>query len=326
MSIILGADVGGTKTLVQLWEVVGSDWHLLRSATYASRDFANLTQLLQDFLSQGSVVPQRACLGIPGPVIDQTAQVTNLGWRVSAHELQDALNIPCVTLLNDFAAVAYGSLVLPPSDIVVLQERPRRSQAPIALLGAGTGLGEALMLWQGDRYQVLPIEGGHTDFPPRNELEIGLLRYLWQHYERVSVERVVSGPGLVNIYDYLKSIEFAPETAAVQTAMATMDRAAVISQFGMAGDPLCAQALTMFVAAYGAEAGNLALKSLPLGGIFIAGGIAAKILPKMTDGTFLTHFLDKGRFRPLMEQLFVAVITNPEVGLLGTVHLAAQGG
>lgn len=325
MSIILGADVGGTKTLVQVWEVEGKDWRRLRSAQYASRDFPHLTALLEDFLAQGDIRPQRACVGIPGPVIDQVAQVTNLGWRVSAHELQAALGIPQVTLLNDFAAVAYGSLVLPPSDFVVLQERPRRSQAPIALLGAGTGLGEALMLWQGDRYQVLPIEGGHTDFPPRNELEIGLLRYLWQRYDHVSVERVVSGSGLVHIYEYLKSLEFAPETPEVQAAMATMDPAAVISQFGMAGDALCAQALTLFVAAYGAEAGNLALKSLPLGGVFIAGGIAAKILPKMTDGTFLNHFRDKGRFRPLMEQLFVAVITNPEVGVLGTIHLAAQG-
>lgn len=326
MTVVLGADVGGTKTLVELWEVVGSDWHLLHRAKYASRDFPDLTALLQTFLKESSAHPQRACLGIPGPVIDQVAQVTNLGWRVSGAELEVALQIPCVTLLNDFAAVAYGALVLPPTDFVILQERPRRPQAPIALLGAGTGLGEALMIWQGDRYQVMPLEGGHTDFPPRNEQEMGLLRYLWQTYERVSVERVVSGAGLVAIYDYLKSIHFAPESPVVAAAMAEVkDRATVVSQYGLEGDPLCAEALRMFVDAYGAEAGNLALKSLPLGGVLIAGGIAPKILPKMTDGTFLQGFVNKGRFRPLMEQLYVAVITNPEVGLRGAVHLAAQG-
>lgn len=328
MTRLLAGDIGGTKTILRLEEFQAeSGSRLVAEATYPSAAYPHLNPIIEEFLDAADKGPRphRACLAIAGPVVNQTSQLTNLNWILHANQLAQSLEIPHVHLLNDFAAVGYGILALQPQDLCVLQEAAILPEQPIAVLGAGTGLGEALLVWQGKQYTVLAIEGGHTDFAPRNNLEVGLLQYLQKKFGRVSVERVVSGIGLQYLYEYLRDTGFAPESSTVQTMMATQTPAAVVSAQGLAQtDPLCEQALHMFVSAYGAEAGNLALKSLPYSGVYIAGGIGPKILAKMQDGTFIESFLDKGRLRPLLEKIQVSLILNPKVGLLGAALLAQR--
>jgi glucokinase len=273
----------------------------------------------------GGERPQRACLAIAGPVVNNISQLTNLSWQLDAQEMQAALGIPNIHLINDFAAVGYGILALQPEDLCVLQDQPMIPHQPIAVLGAGTGLGEALLIWQQAQYEVLSLEGGHADFPARTQAEIGLLQYLQKQHGRVSVERVVSGQGIHAIYQYLCTTEIAPESPAVRLKIQSQDAAAVIATHGLnQTDQLCVQTLDLFVAAYGAEAGNLALKSLPYGGLYIAGGIGPKISPKMQDGTFIENFLDKGRLRSLLEKIRISLILNSKVGVLGASVLAAR--
>ncbi len=324
--LLLAGDIGGTKTILRLDEVKGQQIQTLAESTYRSADFDHLNPMIETFLaSTGGATPQVACLAIAGPVVDDTCQLTNLSWQLDGRQMETALKIPTIRLINDFAAVGYGILALEASDLLVLQDRPCQEQAPIAVLGAGTGLGEALLVWQENNYQVLAIEGGHTDFPARNELEIGLLQYLQARHGRISIERVVSGQGIYAIYEYLRDTHFAPESDAVKTKMASQDPSAVVGEQALAGtDPLCVQALEMFVAAYGAEAGNLALKSLPYGGLYLAGGVAPKILPKLQEALFLENFLDKGRMAALLQNIRVAVILNPKVGLMGAALLARR--
>jgi glucokinase len=323
---LLSGDIGGTKTILRLDQIDGDHVTTISESTYRSADFAHLNPMIEVFLATvDGAKPQVACLAIAGPIVNDTCKLTNLSWYLDGRQMEADLKIPTIRLINDFAAVGYGTLDLQASDLVVLQDQPRQAQASIALLGAGTGLGEALLVWQENRYQVLPIEGGHADFPARDPLEIGLLQYLQARYGRISVERVVSGQGIYAIYQYLRDTHFAPEADAVKAAMASQDPTAVVGQQALAGtDRLCTKALAMFVAAYGAEAGNLALKSLPYGGIYIAGGVAPKILPKLQDGLFLAHFLDKGRMTALLKQMRISVILNPKVGLIGAAYYAQR--
>lgn len=324
MTRLLAGDIGGTKTILRMDQVQAGARETLAQSTYPSAQYSDLNSIIQVFLAEvGGARPRRACLAIAGPVIATRSQLSNLSWTLDAQQMQQALQIPYVHLINDFAGVGYGILALQPADLCILQAAPVVPQQPIAVLGAGTGLGQALLVWQQDQYQVLPLEGGHTDFPARTSLEIGLLQYLKQRHGRVSVERVVSGQGLYAIYQYLCETGFAPESSQVRLAMQSSDPAAVISSHGLTRtDVLCEQALEMFVAAYGAEAGNLALKSLPYGGVYIAGGIGPKILTKMQDGTFIKNFLDKGRLQPLLGKIQVSLILNPQVGLMGAALLA----
>lgn len=328
MTRLLAGDIGGTKTILRLVELKDQHLETLAEATYVSADYPHLNQIIETFLKdKNGECPQRACLAIAGPVVEgQTAQLTNLPWQLDRQQMQTVLQIPQIELINDFAAVGYGILALDPEDLCVLQDVPTLSQRPISIVGAGTGLGEALLLWQQDRYQVLSLEGGHADFPARTELEIGLLQSLRQQHGRVSVERVVSGQGIPAIYAYLRDRGIAPESPEVRSQMQNQDPAAVIADFGLTKtDQLCDQTLEMFVAAYGAEAGNLALKSLPFGGVYIAGGIAPKLLPRLQEGGFISNFLDKGRMRSLLETIRVSVVLNPKVGLMGAVLTAARG-
>jgi glucokinase len=326
MTCFLAGDIGGTKTILRLVAPAGQGLQTLAETTYASAQYPHLNQIVEEFLTAwGGERPQKACLAIAGPVINQTARLTNLPWQLERQPMEAALQIPSIRLINDFAAVGYGILALGPEDLSVLQDAAAIPQQPIAVLGAGTGLGEALLVWQPGGYEVLSLEGGHTDFPARTDLEIGLLRYLQKRHGRVSVERVVSGQGIPAIYDYLCTQGFAPESPTVRSQLQVEDPAAVIARHGLAKtDPLCDQTLDLFMAAYGAEAGNLALKSLPYGGIYIAGGIAPKLLTRIQDGTFLENFLDKGRLRSLLANLRVSVVLNPKVGLIGAALAAAR--
>lgn len=319
----LAGDIGGTKTILRLLQ---TDSPIVAEKIYPSASYPHLNHIIKDFLAEvGGEGPQAACLAIAGPVINNTCQLSNLHWLLDGEEMQASLGIPHVQLINDFAAVGYGILGLHPDDLVVLQDQPAVPEGTIAVLGAGTGLGEALLFWERDQYKVIALEGGHTDFAARNPLEIGLLQFLLEQHQRVSVERVVSGMGIPVIYQYLRQSQFAPESPVVAAALAQEDAAAVIARHALAKtDRLCEQTLEMFVAAYGAEAGNLALKSLPSGGVYIAGGVAPKILAKMEDGTFIANFLNKGRMRPLLEKMRVSLILNPKVGLLGAGLLAER--
>jgi glucokinase len=328
MARLLAGDIGGTKTLLRLNELTPTgDTTLLYEREYPSAKFPHLNHIVKQFLEETeSSPPAAACFAIAGPVSNDRSKVTNLAWDLDARKMETELGIAKIRLINDFAAVGYGILTLQPEDLVVLQDRPKVSEATVAVLGAGTGLGEALLVWQKEGgYEVLATEGGHTDFAARTELEVGLLQFLRERHRRVSVERVVSGEGIYRIYEYLRASSFAPTSADVEAELAQGNGPAVVSKHALAKtDRLCTQALDLFVAAYGAEAGNLALKCLPYGGLYLAGGVGAKILPKLRDGEFMENFLDKGRMRSLLENIPVSLITNPKVGLLGAALYAQR--
>jgi glucokinase len=320
---LLAGDVGGTKTALAL--VRGGD--MIERKTYPSAGYASLEAIVRDFLGERSKGISRACFGIAGPVSQDACRATNLRWVVEARSLERSLGVPRVSLVNDFFALATGITVLPASDIAVLNDAPSDPGGPWVLIGAGTGLGEAVVVHTGKGYEVIASEGGHADFAPRNELEMDLLRFLLKRHKRVSYERIVSGPGLVAVYDFFRSRSPGDESALVREEMAASpdNAAAVVSRHALAGDDrLCAQALSLFVSIYGAEAGNLALKVVASGGVFVAGGIAPKILPKLLDGTFRSSFVAKGRLSPMLEGTAVKVVLNPDAGLLGAASLAER--
>ncbi len=305
MSRVLAGDIGGTKTLLLLAEADGL--RPVKEERFENRDYPDFSAILARFL--GNERPASACFAVAGPVSDNRADMTNLPWTLDGHALTAELGFP-VRLINDFEAVGYGIAALAPDDLETLQERQPQPQGVRAVLGAGTGLGEGFMVWQGDGYKVFPSEGSHADFAPADARQEGLLHYLREKYGHVSWERVVSGPGLADIYAYLGGGEVEPAVIA-DAALAGSDGAAV-------------EALDVFVSAYGAEAGNLALKLLPKGGLYVAGGIAPKILAKMKSGGFMQAFLAKGRFDSLLATIPVRVVKNPNVGLLGAAVVAKR--
>ena len=338
---LLAGDIGGTKTILRLVEVTEvtlteKTFKTVREAQYISASFPDLVPMVQEFLAQDKYIkPQSACFAIAGPVVNNTCHLTNLNWVLDAQRLEIELDIPKISLLNDFAANSFGILGLKDFDVHTLQSGEARDDSPIAVIGAGTGLGEAFLVPQGKKYQIFASEGGHTDFAPRNDLEIDLLRYLQKklNIEHISVERIVSGQGIVSIYQFLRDSGFAQESADIaerirlweQETQKTIDPAAIISQAAFKqSDRLSEKTMDIFIEAYGAETGNLALKLLSYGGIYIAGGIAAKILPLIQDGKFLKTFKDKGRVSTLIEAVPVHIVLNPQVGLVGSVLYALQ--
>lgn len=320
---LLAGDIGGTKTILRLVEVTEvtlteKTFKTVREAQYISASFPDLVPMVREFLAQDEYIkPHLACFAIAGPVIGNTCHLTNLNWVLDTQRLQTELDIPRINLLNDFAANSFGILGLKDFDVHTLQEGTGQENSPIAVIGAGTGLGEAFLVPQGKKYQIFASEGGHTDFAPRNDLEIELLKYLQTKLKiaHISVERVVSGQGITSIYQFLRDSGYAVESPAIaekiklweQESKKTIDPAAIISQAAFKqSDRLCEKTMDVFIEAYGAETGNLALKLLSYGGIYIAGGIAAKILPLMQDGRFLQAFKDKGRVSTLIEKfLFI---------------------
>ena len=339
MTLLIAGDIGGTKTILRLVNATSATvQENLYEERFISASFPDLVPIVEQFLRNaigklGPVGPiERACFGIAGPVVENTSDVTNLGWCLQGSRIAAELNIPKVILINDFASVGYGVLGLGDVDLHSLQIGESDAQAPIAVIGAGTGLGQGFLVHSSSGYQVFSSEGGHADFAPRTELEFQLSRYLLEKFQvnRLSVERVVSGQGIVSMYQFLRDRKSAKESSAIAEAIRqweselgmaakTVDPGAVIAAGALEDeDALCLQTMQLFVEAYGAEAGNLALKLLPYGGLYIAGGIAAKILPLMTDGTFLHAFLYKGRMRSLLEKVPVHVVLNPQVGLIGS--------
>ena len=321
--LILAGDVGGTKTDLGLFKHSAGTLELVREHRYATAKFDSLEAVCVDFVGAGAV--NAACLGVPGPIIDGRAHATNVPWELSSATLSRALKGVPVRLLNDLAAIAYGMVNLKPSEFVVLHpaENPP-AHGNIAVIAAGTGLGESSLVWEGDKYYAVASEGGHADFAPHNAEQIELLRSLAAEFGHVSYERVLSGPGLWNVYQFLRRESHVEEPAWLSAQIAAGDASAAVSEAAIAGrDPVCVKALTMFCDIYGSEAANLALKVLALGGVYLGGGIAPKILPMLTNGTFVRGFLAKGRLNEILKRMEVRVSLNPAAGLLGAAHVAA---
>ena len=321
--MILAGDIGGTKSLLGFYEP-GSDPRLpAEERNLPSRTYAGLADLLQDFLKSAKGKATRACLAVPGPVVDRRSRTPNLPWpTVDAAELSKVVGAE-VVLLNDLEATGYGIPTLPDDELHCLAEGKPQAGGNAALIAPGTGLGECILVWDGKMHRPSASEGGHCSFAPRNEIEIGLLRYMLRKYHHVSYDRIVSGKGLVNIYHYLRDSGSA-EPAWLQEEMSKADdAAALISRLALEGrSELCVRALDLWAASFGAEAGNLALKALATSGVYLGGGIAPKVLPKLSDGTFLAAFRDKARLAPLLEAIPIRLILNDKAALYGAARFA----
>ncbi|MFK8182515.1 MAG: glucokinase [Phormidesmis sp.] len=353
MAQLLSGDIGGTKTILRLAQV--KDKELQRAASheveidtlyearFPSADYPEFVPMVKAFLKAAkkktkAVDPVSACFAIAGPVVNNTSQLTNLSWFLRAEFLKGALGISQVQLINDFEAIGYGVLGLKDEDIYELQAGVPDKNSPMAVLGAGTGLGQGFLLPSGDEYRVFPSEGGHVDFAPQSELEFQLRKYLLEKHgiSRVSEERVVSGMGIISIYQFLRDRQYANESKAIQDVMSAWDRgagqrgelrdpAAAISQAATEKTDLLSQkTMEIFIRAYGSEAGNISLKFLPRGGLYIAGGVTAKNLPLIKGGEFMFAFKSKGRVSHLLDEVPVRVVLNQSVGLIGATIKASR--
>jgi glucokinase len=323
--MILAGDIGGTNTRIALFDQDGGRLKLARECIYPSREHDSLDEIVSRFLREGPSGASTACFGIAGPVLDGRASASNLAWIVDAQQLAKETGIASVSLLNDLEAHAYGINDLDPSDLITLNEgTPRAGNA--ALIGAGTGLGEAGLFWDGKQHHSFAGEGGHASFAPTNELEQDLHVYLMKKFGHVSCERVISGPGIKNIYDFLRDSKTEQEPEWLKQELEpALDPAVLISQYGLEGkSAICSSTLDMFVHAYGSEAGNLALRLMAVSGVFLSGGIASKTLAKIKGPVFMSAFVSKGRMRPLLESVPVKVIVNEHIGLLGAARYAAR--
>lgn len=322
--MILAGDIGGTKTLLALSDETG-DGSLIAEKSFRSAGYGGLEDVLEEYLKGRSDRVEAACFAVAGPVLKDRSETTNLPWIVDARGLESRFGIPSVRLLNDLEATAYGVPHLKAVDLFALNEGNPVVAGTRAVIAAGTGLGEAILVGTGAGMRAVPSEGGHTDFGPRSPVEVRLLAYLERLYGHVSYERILSGPGLANLYRFMKESEGAPEDG-MSARMEREDPGAVVSEAALSGESeVCMKALGLFVSIYGAEAGNLALKSLSTGGLYIGGGIAPRILDKLRDGTFMKSFVNKGRYASLLSRIPVRVILNPKSALLGAVRIAASG-
>ena len=321
-ALLLAGDVGATKTNLALFTTAGGVLTAVAEANFVNGGYGGLEDVVRAFLARGRSAPTAACFGVAGPVAEGRARMPNLGWLIDAASLGRLFALERVVLLNDLEATAYGIAVLPPEELVVLNPGVPRPGGNAALIAAGTGLGEAVLYWDGTRHRVSASEAGHADFAPRDVEQIAILGRLMERFGHVSWERVVSGPGLHNIYAALAVAE-APEVAA--RIAAAEDASATITELGLAGaSARCTRALDVFVSAYGAEAGNLALRALATGGVHVGGGIAPKIVGKLADGTFMRAFTAKGRFADWLGRIPVKVILDPKTALRGAAAYLAS--
>ncbi len=322
--MLLAGDIGGTKTNLAIFDSARGPRDPVQTGTFPSAKYPSLETVVRDFLGDAHLKVARAAFGVAGPVVAGRAEVTNLPWVMDETQLAAALDLEKVTLLNDLAATANAVPHLAATDVHTIQAGQRVAGGTIAVIAPGTGLGEGFLTWHGGHYLPFASEGGHTDFAPTNPLEAGLLRYLQERFGHVSYERITSGSGLPNIYHYLKDNGYAQEPAWLAEQLAAApDPSPVITNAAL--DPnrpcdLCQMTLQTFVSVLGAEAGNLALKLLATGGVYLGGGIPPRILPALTDGTFITAFLHKGRFADLLAKIPINVITDPRVALLGAAY------
>ncbi len=321
--MILAGDVGGTNTRLAFVKASGGRLTVVVEDVFPSREHANLEAVLRKFMSSHRLPVEQACFGVAGPVRHGRCDATNLPWVVDARQLARELGLEAVGLINDLEANAYGIAALEPKDFVVLNAGAPDAEGNAAIIAAGTGLGEAGLYWNGRHHRPFATEGGHATFAPRTPVEMDLLRHLLREFEHVSYERVVSGPGLLNIYRFLRDTGRAEEPAWLADTLSQRDPSAAIAHAALEGtSALCVQALDLFMSLYGAEAGNLALKAMATGGVFVGGGIAPKIIQQLKDSTFMAAFTAKGRMRPLLEAMPVRIILNEKTALLGAARRA----
>lgn len=315
---MLAGDVGGTKTLLAIFRVRNGSLEVVREKRLASDVHPSLGAMAAEFLAEGGEPVERACFAVAGPVVEGIVRPVNLPWEIVTGEVADTIGIVETEIVNDFRAVGFGLPFLSAGDFMTLQAGEPVPRGAIGLIGAGTGLGEAFLVWEAGRYRCYSSEGGHSSLSPIDDLQDRLARWLREQFDHVSFERAVSGPGLLNVYRFLVRAEGWTELPATRARMETEDPSAVVSESALRGqDPTCVAALDLFSVLYGVEAGNLALKVLATGGIYVAGGIAPKIAAKLADGSFLRGFHFKGRHASLMRTIPVRVVMNPSIGLRG---------
>ena len=321
--MILAGDIGATNTRLALFEE-GRELNKVAEGHYLSNNYPNLLPIIKTFLKQHKTSGiSCAAFGIAGPVRGGQCRATNLPWFVDSKELERELKIYPISLLNDLEANAWGLRVLPPGDFLLLHAGEPKLSGNAALISAGTGLGEAGLYWDGREHRPFACEGGHTDFGPRDDNEIELLRYLRKIYGHVSYERIISGPGLYHLYQFLIASGREKPSEEIQNAMTLKDPSVVISDYGRQNqDPGCARAVDWFISLYGAETGNLALKILALGGVYVGGKIAKIMLDKIKEGGFVKSFHDKGRFSPLLKTITVRLVLNEDAPILGAAEYA----
>jgi len=322
--MILAGDIGGTNARLAYFQAQNGHLLLVAERIYPSREHGELGEIVTRFLDDSKTRPDAACFGIAGPVRNGRVETSNLPWVVEQSRLANQIHLPSTLLINDLEASAWGIGALTPEDLVSLNRVSGPAVGNQAVIAPGTGLGEAGLFWDGSRHHVFACEGGHTDFGPQGDLQIELLRFLKARFGHVSYERVLSGPGLVNVYQFLHESGCGKESAEFAEALKHGDPAAIISRAALDGSQsLAEKALDLWITVYGAEAANLALKVMATGGLFLAGGISPKVLPKLTGPLFMEAFVEKGRLRSLIESIPVQVITNEKAGLLGAARCAA---
>jgi glucokinase len=321
--MILAGDIGGTNARLAYFQPQNGHLRLVSERVFPSREHAELGEIVVKFLDDSGTRPEAACFGIAGPVRNGRVETSNLPWVIEQSLLAKQIHLPTL-LINDLEASAWGIGALNSADLVPLNTVTGPSIGNQGVIAPGTGLGEAGLFWDGKTHYVFACEGGHTDFAPQNELQIELLRFLKTRFGHVSYERILSGPGLVNVYEFLKDAGMGKESPELAAQIAAGDPAAAISKAAMDGScQLAEKALDIWVSVYGAEASNLALKVMATGGLFLAGGISPKILTKLKGPLFMEFFLHKGRLRPLVEAIPVHVVINDKAGLLGAARCAA---
>jgi glucokinase len=321
--MILAGDIGGTHARLAFFDVNNGDFRLVSASVFPSRDYSGLDQIVSQFVDSSALRADAACFGVAGPVRNGRVETSNLPWTIEAKRLAEELKLKKAVLINDLEANAWGISILAAKDVVCLNQVKGQPIGNQAVIAAGTGLGEAGMYWDGAKHHIFACEGGHSDFAPRNELEIELFQYLSGRYGHVSYERIVSGPGLVNVFHFLRDSGRGDEPKWLTEEMKTSDPAAAISRAALNGKcPLCEHALDLFISVYAAEAGNLALKLLATGGVYLGGGIAPKLVSKLSGPLFMQAFVGKGRMQPLLEAMPVKVITNEQTALMGAARCA----
>jgi len=320
--MILAGEIGATRTRLAAFETQGNKLQQVVEKIYMSQEHSGLPEIISDFIRTEGIPVQSACFGVAGPVRAGSSKISNLPWIIDSRELTRQLKLNSVGLINDLEAYAYGIDALESKDFIALSEGSEDAEGNRAVISARTGLGVAGLYWDGFRHHPFACEGGHADFAPRNELEMELLGYLQKKYGRISCERILSGPGIKNIYDFLRDTkkEDEPQWLREQISGAP-DPPALISQIALENkSSICDRTLSIFVSIYGAETGNCALHFMATGGIFIGGSIAAKIVPKMKDPIFMQSFLNKGRMEPLLKEMPVKIVLNDDSGIIGAAR------
>jgi glucokinase len=320
--MILAGEIGATRTRLAAFQTQANQMQCIVEKIYPSQEHGAFSDIMNDFIRTEGVPVHSACFGVAGPVRAGTSKISNLDWTIDSRRLAAQLNLPFVGLLNDLEAYAYGVDGLPSKDFVTLSQGAEDSEGNRVVISARTGLGIAGLYWDGFRHHPFACEGGHADFAPKNQLEMELAKFLRRKYEHVSCERILSGPGIRNIYDFLRDSGSAQEPAWLNQQMGdAKDPPALISQLALEHKAeICERTMALFVSVYGSETGNCALKFMATGGVFIGGSIAARIVPLMQQPAFMNSFLDKGRMKSLLSDMQVKIIVNDDAGLIGAAR------